>query len=72
LVQKVAIAAKKAFAADGISIMQFNEAAGGQSVFHLHFHVMPRFEAMGLKPHAAKMEDAAVLAANAAKLKAAL
>ncbi|MBS0270934.1 MAG: HIT family protein, partial [Proteobacteria bacterium] len=42
LVQKVATAAKAAFAADGISIAQFNEPAGGQTVFHLHFHIIPR------------------------------
>ncbi|HYD16333.1 MAG TPA: HIT domain-containing protein, partial [Hyphomicrobium sp.] len=42
VVQKVAKASKAAFAADGISVIQYNEAAGGQSVFHLHFHVVPR------------------------------
>ncbi len=72
LVRKVAIAAKAAFAADGVSILQYNEPAGGQSVFHLHFHVVPRFDGAPLKPHSGKMEDGAVLAANAAKLKAAL
>lgn len=72
LVQKVAIAAKKAYNADGISVFQFNEAAGGQSVFHLHYHVVPRFDGIALKPHSGKMEDGAVLAANAEKLKAAL
>jgi histidine triad (HIT) family protein len=72
LVQKVAVAAKTAFNADGISVMQYNEAAGGQSVFHLHYHVVPRFDGETLRPHTGKMEDAAVLAANAAKLKSAL
>lgn len=72
LVQKVAIAAKAAFNADGISIAQFNEPAGGQTVFHLHFHVMPRYEGQSLQLHARQMEDAVVLAANAGKLKAAL
>ena len=72
LVQKVAVAAKAAFNADGISVIQYNEPAGGQSVFHLHYHVIPRFEGLALKPHSGKMEDAAVLAANAEKLKAAL
>lgn len=72
LVQKVAAAAKSAFSADGISIAQFNEPAGGQTVFHLHFHVMPRYDGQPLQLHARKMEDAAVLAANAEKLKAAL
>lgn len=72
LVQKVAVAAKSAFGADGVSIAQFNETAGGQTVFHLHFHVIPRYEGQPLKTHARNMEDGAVLAANAEKLKAAL
>ncbi len=72
VVQKIARAAKAAFAADGISIIQYNEAAGGQSVFHLHFHVIPRFVGIKLKPHTGDMESGDVLAVNAAKLKAAL
>jgi histidine triad (HIT) family protein len=72
VVQKVAKASKAAFAADGISVIQYNEPAGGQSVFHLHFHVVPRFEGQALKPHSGKMEDPAVLAAHAEKLRAAL
>jgi len=72
VVQRVARAAKAAFAADGISVFQYNEAAGGQSVFHLHIHVVPRFEGVPLKPHSGKMEDQAVLAANAEKLRKAL
>jgi histidine triad (HIT) family protein len=69
-VQKLARAAKSAFNADGVSIMQFNEAAGGQSVFHLHFHVIPRHDGVPLKAHSGKMEDHGVLAANAEKIKA--
>ncbi len=72
VVQKIAVASKKAFSADGVTIMQFNEAAGGQSVFHLHFHVIPRHEGLALKPHSGQMEDHAVLAANAEKLRLAL
>ena len=72
LVQKVAVAAKSAFTADGVSIAQFNEEAGGQTVFHLHFHVIPRYAGQPLITHARQMEDNAVLAANAEKLKAAL
>jgi histidine triad (HIT) family protein len=72
LVQKVAGAAKSAFNADGISIAQFNEPAGGQTVFHLHFHVIPRYEGKPLQTHARNMEEGSVLAANAEKLKAAL
>lgn len=72
IVQKIAIAAQDAFDADGVTIMQFNEAPAGQSVFHLHFHVIPRREGMPLRPHSGSMEDGAVLAANAAKIKEAL
>ncbi len=70
--QRVARAAMRAFAADGVTIMQFNEAPAGQSVFHLHFHVVPRFDGIPLKPHTGAMEDQAVLAANAEKLRQAL
>lgn len=71
-VQKVAIAAEEAFEANGVTIMQFNEAPAGQSVFHLHFHVIPRHEGVPLRPHSGKMEDGAVLAANAEKIRDAL
>ena len=68
-VQKVAQASTKAFNADGITLLQANEAAGGQVVFHLHFHVMPRWEGKSLGPAASKMEKPEVLAANAEKIK---
>lgn len=71
-VQRIARAVKTAFAADGISVFQYNEAAGGQSVFHLHIHVVPRHDGVPLKPHSGKMEDGQVLAANAEKVRAAL
>ena len=71
-VQKIAVAAKEAFDADGVTIMQFNEAPAGQSVFHLHFHVIPRRDGVPLKPHSGTMEDGAVLAANAEKVRLAL
>lgn len=70
--QRVARAVKAAFSADGVSIFQYNEPAGGQSVFHLHVHVVPRFEGVPLKPHSGALEDAAVLAANAEKVRQAL
>jgi histidine triad (HIT) family protein len=72
VVQKMAKAVKKAFNADGVAIYQFNEAAAGQSVFHLHFHVVPRLEGVAQRPHGSKMEDQAVLAANAERIRAAL
>ena len=70
--QRVAKAAMKAFSADGITIQQFSEPAGGQVVFHLHVHVMPRHEGVMLLPPASRKEDGKVLEANAAKLMAAL
>ncbi|TNM62197.1 HIT family protein [Aliirhizobium smilacinae] len=68
VVQKLAKAAKEAFDADGITVTQFNEQAAGQTVYHLHFHIIPRYEGAGLKPHSGGMEDNAVLAANAKKV----
>ena len=68
----IARAAKTAFEADGIIIQQFNEAASGQVVFHLHVHVMPCHEGVALLPPASRKEQANVLEANAAKLIAAL
>jgi histidine triad (HIT) family protein len=73
VVQKLAKAVKKAFDADGVTIMQFNEAPAGQSVFHLHFHVIPRHEGVPLQRHASGgMEKPDVLAAHAEKIKGAL
>lgn len=72
LLQRIATAAKRAFEADGVSVMQFNEAAGGQTVFHLHFHVIPRYEDTPLHSHGRGMEEPEVLAANAEKLRSAL
>jgi histidine triad (HIT) family protein len=71
-VQVVARAAKAAFDADGVTIQQFNESAGGQVVFHLHVHVIPRFDGVPLKPHTGAMEKPEVLSAHAEKLRAAL
>jgi histidine triad (HIT) family protein len=72
VVQKIANAVKDAFDADGVFVCQFNEPAAGQTVFHLHFHVIPRHEGVALRPHSGTMEDNAVLAANAEKIKAEL
>ncbi|MDH6258034.1 HIT family protein [Bradyrhizobium sp. BR13661] len=68
----IALAAMKAFNADGISVHQFSEAAGGQVVFHLHMHVLPRHDGVAMLPAASRKEDDKVLQENAAKLIAAL
>jgi histidine triad (HIT) family protein len=70
-VQKVARAVKQAMRAEGITLQQFNEQAGGQIVFHLHFHILPRWSGVSLKPPGS-MEKPEVLAANAEKIRAAL
>ncbi|ETR75470.1 HIT family hydrolase [Afipia sp. P52-10] len=69
---KIAAAAKRAFNADGITIQQFSEAAGGQVVFHLHMHVMPRQDGVALLPPASRKEDLKVLEDHATRLIAAL
>jgi histidine triad (HIT) family protein len=71
-VQIVGKATKNALSADGLTIQQFNESAGGQVVFHIHFHVIPRFEGVALKPHTGQMENPDVLAAMADKIRAVL
>ncbi|MDA7965922.1 HIT family protein [Ruegeria sp.] len=70
-VQKLARAAKVAFQADGITIQQFNEAAGGQEVFHLHVHVLPRHEGVSLRAPG-QMGDFDLIAQHAEKIRAAL
>jgi histidine triad (HIT) family protein len=72
IAQKIARAQIKAFGADGITIQQFNESAGGQVVFHLHVHVIPRREGAAMKPPASVKEEASVLSDQALKLAAAL
>jgi histidine triad (HIT) family protein len=72
-VRKVAQAVKDALGAEGISLMQFNEEAGGQVIFHLHFHILPRWEGVELRPaHNGRMEEPAVLEKHRAKIAAAL
>jgi histidine triad (HIT) family protein len=71
-VQRIANAVRKAFGAEGILIQQFNEPAAGQTVFHLHFHILPRNAGTALRPHSGKMADHALLAEHAARIRAAL
>ena len=70
--QKIAQVSMKVFNADGMTLQQFNEASGGQVVFHLHFHIIPRHDGVAMKPPASIKEDMAVLADQAAKLSAAM
>lgn len=70
--QKIAHAGMKAFGAEGVTIQQFNEKAGGQVVFHLHVHVIPRKEGEAMKPPASVKETPENLAAHAEKMRAAL
>ena len=70
-VQKMAHAVKSAFDADGVTVQQFNEAAGGQEVFHLHVHVLPRHEGVSMRPPG-KMGDFDVIAQHADKIRDAL
>ena len=72
LVQKVANAVKQATGADGIRLAQFNEAPAGQTVFHLHFHVIPVYEGVALGAHGGGKADDADLAALARDIAAAL
>jgi histidine triad (HIT) family protein len=51
-VQRVAQAVEAALSPEGIVLTQFNGASAGQTVFHLHFHIIPRREAESLKGHA--------------------
>ncbi|MDP3404209.1 MAG: HIT family protein [Brevundimonas sp.] len=72
-VQRTAHAVARALSPDGFSIMQFNGEAGGQTVFHLHFHIIPRWSDRPLKGHGqAGMADMAELKATAGKIAAAL
>jgi len=71
-VQKVARAVRMAMAADGLRILQFNEEPAGQTVFHLHFHIIPVYEGVPMLPQTGKMADPAELAEASAAIRAAL
>ena len=70
--QHVARAVRKAFDPPGIMITQLNGAPAGQSVFHLHFHIIPRYEGQSMRVHAGRMGDPEVLAGHAARIRACL
>lgn len=70
--QRVAIAAQQVFNADGVTLMQFNGEAAGQTVFHIHFHVVPRYDGKPLQAHGRGMANQELLAKQAALLRQAL
>jgi histidine triad (HIT) family protein len=72
MVQQVAAAMRQALAPEGLLIAQFNGAAAGQTVPHVHFHLIPRREGEVLRPHAREMADMAQLEALAVRIRAAL
>ena len=70
--QTVAVGVKRAFGAPGIMIAQLSGAEAGQTVFHLHFHILPRFAGIEFKLHAAAVADRAILEDHARRIRAAL
>ena len=72
IAQKIARVSVSVFGADGVTLQQFSESAGGQMVFHLHVHVIPRKDGIALKPPASVKEAPEVLKEQAARLAAAL
>jgi len=71
-VQWLAPIIRDAMNAEGVLIQQFNGTAAGQTVFHLHFHIVPRTEGLSLRPHAGEMEAPETLSANAEKIRKAV
>lgn len=71
-VQRLARAVQKALAPDGLRLIQFNEAPAGQSVFHLHFHLIPVYEGVPIGRHGEGRADDAELADLAKQIAAAL
>lgn len=67
--RRVALAVREAMQADGIMLNQLNGPAAGQTVFHFHMHIVPRFDGVPLRKHSGDMEDLAVLEEHAAKIR---
>lgn len=70
--KQIAETIRDIFQADGITLMQFNGAEAGQTVFHFHLHVIPRYAGRPLQRHGSRLADPAMLAEQAARLHAAL
>lgn len=70
--QLVAKAVQAAFKPDGMRLMQFNRPTAGQTVFHIHFHIVPMYEGVEMRLHARGFADKAVLAEHAERIRAAL
>jgi histidine triad (HIT) family protein len=70
--QRMALAVQRAFQPDGVTLMQFNGAEAGQTVFHFHLHVVPRYAGQPLRSHGRGFADPAMLATQAAQLRTAL
>lgn len=70
--QKIARAVKTAFGADGVMIAQLSGAAAGQTVFHLHFHVLPRYDGVDIRFHGKQVAPARMLAEHAERIREAL
>jgi histidine triad (HIT) family protein len=71
-VRRVAVAAQKAMKSEGVTIRQFSEPAAGQTVFHMHFHVIPRWDGVPMRPEGGAAEKKETLAEQAALIRAAL
>ncbi|MEM7400096.1 MAG: HIT family protein [Pseudomonadota bacterium] len=72
VVQKLAPKIRDAVGAEGVLIQQFNGAVAGQTVFHLHVHIVPRKDGVPLRPEGAEMADPEALKATADKIQAVL
>ena len=70
--QRVSEAVKDVFSADGIMLNQFNGSAAGQTVFHFHIHIIPRYHGISLGQHSKKMEAQETLEEQAKKIRSAI
>lgn len=69
ITQRVASAVQRVFAADGVMVAQLSGAAAGQTVFHLHFHILPRHAGVAFRPHARDVAPAELLVEHAARIR---